>query len=118
MQTLSHDKAAQSSSPVVSALHGSTADPITKPQILVIAHAAGILTVVADERLQAVPQLRRFGPQALQPSDDVLDFAGAEIVGDLVNPTVGLCRTLSVAETRKPPGMLARNEDVVALLIR
>ena len=34
---------------------------------LVVAHAAGIFTVIADERLQAIAQLRRSGPQALLP---------------------------------------------------
>src|SRR5712692_1426433 len=97
---------------LMGALHGSAADPITKPQILVVAHAAGILTVIADERLQAIAPLRRFGPQALQSSNHVLHLASTEIFGDLVNPSVGLHRTLSVTETRKPPGMLQGMPEV------
>src|ERR1017187_9755261 len=41
---------------LVSALHSAATDSIAQPQILVIAHAPGILTVVADERLQTLAQ--------------------------------------------------------------
>src|ERR1019366_9360843 len=45
---------------LVSALHSAAADSIAQPQIFVIAHASGILTVVADQRLQALAQFRGF----------------------------------------------------------
>src|SRR5450631_718456 len=44
---------------LVRTLHGATSNPIAQPQILVIAHAPGVLTVVADERLQALPHPQR-----------------------------------------------------------
>ena len=57
-------------------LHGTAADPLAQSQILVIAPAPGILTVVTDERLQALAQLRRFRPQPLQPGDYILHLSG------------------------------------------
>src|ERR1035441_2263057 len=71
---------------LVSALHSAATDSIAQPQILVIAHAPGILTVVADERLQTLAQFRGFRPQAFQGGDHLLHLAGPQVFGNLMNP--------------------------------
>src|ERR1017187_9002626 len=90
---------------LVSALHSAAADSIAQAQIFVIAHASGILTVVADQRLQALAQFRGFRPQALQSGDHVLHLAGPQVFGNLMNPAVGLCGILSEPQTGKGPGV-------------
>ncbi len=47
------------------ALHSAAADPVAQSQILVVAHACGILAVVADEGLEFLPQLGALRPQTL-----------------------------------------------------
>src|ERR1017187_4045487 len=71
---------------LMSALHSAATDSIAQPQILVIAHAPGILTVVADERLQTLAQFRGFRPQAFQGGDHLLHLAGPQVFGNLMNP--------------------------------
>ncbi|HEV2444370.1 MAG TPA: hypothetical protein VGS58_00550 [Candidatus Sulfopaludibacter sp.] len=70
------------------ALHGAAADSI------------------AHERLQALPQLRRFRPQKLQPGDDLLYVSGAQILCNDMNPTIGLRGTFPVTESSELPSML------------
>jgi len=48
------------------ALHRAAAEPITQPQVFVIAHPAGIFAVIPNERSQAVAHRWRFRPQPLQ----------------------------------------------------
>src|ERR1017187_600092 len=90
---------------LVSALHSAATDSIAQPQILVIAHAPGILTVVADERLQTLAQFRGFRPQAFQGGDHLLHLAGPQVFGNLMNPAVGLCGILSETQTGKGPSV-------------
>ena len=91
---------------LVSALHGTAAYPIAQAQVLVVAHARRVIGVVADERLQIFPQLRRRRAQGLESGDDWLHVTGAEVVGKAVHPTVGPLGSFTVAEAGKSPGML------------
>ena len=69
-------------------------------------------TVVADERLQALAQLRRFRPHPFQSGDDFLHLSGPQILGDLVHPTVGLRRAFPVAELSKFPGVFQSVQEI------
>jgi hypothetical protein len=48
------------------ALHGAAADPAAQPQIFVLAHAPGMLSVISDEGLQLFPQLWCPGPHSFE----------------------------------------------------
>ncbi len=86
--------------------NGSTADPISQPQILVVVHATGVLAVIMDQRIQTRAQLRRLRSKTFQPCDDLLDLSSFEIAGDLVDPLIGLLRSFAVAQTGEVPGVL------------
>src|ERR1035441_4572318 len=60
---------------LVGTLHGAATDSIAQPQIFVVTHACGILTVVADRRLQTRAQFLGFRPQTLPGGDHVLHLA-------------------------------------------
>src|SRR2546426_1096058 len=87
------------------ALHGATADAVAQPQIFIVAHAPGMLAVVVDEALQLFAQLRRLRPHALKSCDDLLHFAGAQVLSNLMDPTVGLLRLFPVKQPGQVPGM-------------
>src|ERR1035438_2735265 len=87
------------------ALDGAAADPVSQPQIFVIAHAGGVCAVVTDQRIQSLPQLRRLWTQPFQPRYDLLHLAGFEIDTDLADPLIGLLRAFAVTHTGKLPGM-------------
>src|SRR2546425_247309 len=87
------------------ALHGATADAVAQPQIFIVAHAPGMLAVVVDEALQLFAQLRRLRPHALESCDDLLHFAGAQVLSNLMDPTVGLLRLFPVKQPGQVPGM-------------
>ena len=76
------------------------------PQVLVIVHAGGIAAVVANQALQLFAQFRGSRPHTLQLCDDLLDLAGPQIFGHLMNPAVGLLRSFPVIRSGKVPGML------------
>ena len=88
------------------ALHGPAADPIAQSQVLIIVHAGGIVTVVANQALQLFAQLRCLRPHALQSCDDILDLAGAQVFRHLMDPAVGLLRSFPVSHPGEVPGIL------------
>src|ERR1700722_6534638 len=87
------------------AFHSAAANAISQPQILGIAHACGILAVVADQRLQTLPRLRGLRPQTLQSFDDLMYLTSPKPLGNVMHPAVGLCGTSPIAEAGKFPGM-------------
>src|ERR1044071_5651941 len=97
---------------LMGALHGAAADSIAQPKIFVIAHAPGIFTVVVDERLQALPQLRRFRTETLQSDDHRLYFSGAQILGDGMHPVIGLCGTFPITKLSEFPSMFQSVPEV------
>src|ERR1035438_2136939 len=76
------------------ALDGAAADPVSQPQIFVIAHAGGVCAVVTDQRIQSLPQLRRLWTQPFQPRYDLLHLAGFEIDTDLADRG-GVCAVVT-----------------------
>src|SRR5580700_2741267 len=94
------------------AFHSAAANAISQPQILVIAHACGILAVVADQRLQTLPRLWRLGPQTLQFFDDLIHLTSPKLLGDVMHPAVGLCGTCPIAEAGKLPGMFQSMPEI------
>src|SRR5271167_265791 len=90
---------------LMGAFHGAAADPIAQSQIFVITHAPSVLAVVVDEPLQTLAQFRCFRLQTLQSGDDLLHLSGPQILGDLMHPTVGLCRTFPIAEMSESPSV-------------
>src|SRR5580658_9337906 len=94
------------------AFHSAAANAISQPQILVIAHAGGILAVVADQRLQTLPRLRGVRPQTLQSFDDLINLTSPKLFGDIMHPAVGVCRTCPIAEAGKLPGMFQRMPEI------
>src|ERR1700733_6134671 len=94
------------------AFHSAAANAISQPQILVIAHACGILAVVADQRLQTLPRLRGLRPQTLQSLNDLIYLTSPKLLGNVMHPAVGLCGTCPLAEAGKLPRIVpghARN---------
>src|SRR5450432_2413380 len=88
------------------ALNSAAADPVSQPQILVIAHAGGVCAVVTDQRIQTLTQLRRLWAQTFEPCNDLLHLAGFEIDTDLADPLIGLLRAFAVTQTGKLPRVL------------
>src|ERR1700682_133231 len=91
---------------------GSTADPISHTQILVVVHAIGVLAVIMDQRIQTLAQLGRLRSKTFQPRDDLLDLSGCEIAGDLADPLIGLLRSFAVAQTCEVPGVFQRVPEI------
>src|SRR5229473_1382893 len=87
----------------MSALHCAAADPISQTQVLVVSHPRGIVTVIANEGIEAFPHLRRGGAHAFEPSDHILDLATAEVFSQSVDPLIRLHRSFTVSEPRKTP---------------
>ena len=85
--------------------YSTTADPIAQPQVLVIAHATGVFTVIMDQRIQARAQLRRLGTKAFQAGDDLLHLAGFEIDADLPDPLIGLRRAFAETQAGEVSGV-------------
>src|ERR1035441_1991942 len=87
----------------VSAFDSAASDPITQPQILIIMHAGGIVTVVANQTLQLFAQLRGLRPHALESCNDLFYLAGAQVFGHLMYPAVGLLRSFPVSQLGEFP---------------
>ena len=88
----------------VGTLDHAAANPIPQAQVLVIAHAPGIVAVIADQRMQRLAQLRRLRPQPLQADNHLFHLARSQVFGNLVDPAVGLLRSFAIAQPGKRPG--------------
>jgi hypothetical protein len=92
----------------VRTLDGAAADPVSQSQVLVVAHTSGILAVVANQRTQTVSLLRRGRVQTPQADDHGLHRARSQVLGNLVDPTLGWLAAFPEAQSGKFPGMLHR----------
>src|SRR5438093_8279477 len=97
---------------LVGALDRTTADSVAQAQVLVVAHPMGVFAVVADQLVELLTQLRCARTQPLKLSDNLSDFACAQILRNAVGPSVCLFGAFAISEAGKLPCVLERMPEV------